>query len=101
MTMSNPKFDETFHDARLKTAESRYRYALAQKDAARKSKILEAAVQDLWSTYKLRPDLGGEETTARYDRMLKMIQKALGQPESGLAEFKKRDAETAAATTTK
>jgi hypothetical protein len=27
-----------------------------------------------------------------------MIQKAQGQPESGLAEFKKRDAETAAAT---
>jgi hypothetical protein len=82
----------------LKIAESRYRYALAQKDSQRRTKVLEAAVQDLWSTYKLRPTLGGPDTTARYDRTLKMIQKALGQPETGLAEFKKRDAETAAAT---
>jgi tetratricopeptide (TPR) repeat protein len=99
MTMGNPKFEETFHDARLSIAESRYRYAQAQKDAARRTKILEAAVQDLWQTFKLGRDLGGPETTARYDRSLKMIQKALGQPETGLAEFKKRDAETAAATT--
>jgi tetratricopeptide (TPR) repeat protein len=92
MTMSNPKFAETFHQARLNIAEARYRYALAQKDKDRRTKILEAAVQDLWSTYKLRPDLGGPETTARYDRVLKTIQKALGQPDDGLAEFQKRDA---------
>jgi tetratricopeptide (TPR) repeat protein len=98
MTMSNPKFEETFHDSRLAIVESRYRYAHAQKDPARRTSVLEAAVQDLWSTYKLRPDLGGPETTARYDRSLKMLQKALGQPENGLEEFKKRDAETAAAT---
>jgi tetratricopeptide (TPR) repeat protein len=95
MTMSNPKFDDTFHQARLKLAESRYSYALAQKDADRRAKILENAVQDLWTTYKLRPDLGGPETTARYDRMLKMIQKTLGRQESGLAEFKQRDAASA------
>jgi tetratricopeptide (TPR) repeat protein len=97
MTMGNPKFDETFHQSRLSIAESRYRYALAQKDEARKVKVLEAAVQDLWQTYKLRPDLGGSETAPRYDRALKKLQKALGRKESGLQEFRERDAAAAAA----
>ncbi|MEX0978214.1 MAG: hypothetical protein WDZ48_05155, partial [Pirellulales bacterium] len=97
MTMSNPKFAETFHQARLNIAEARYRYALAQKDQDRRTKILQAAVQDLWSTYKLFPDLGGPDTSARYDRVLKTIQKALGQPDIGLAEFNQRDAASAAA----
>jgi hypothetical protein len=97
ITMSNPKFDDTFHQARLNIAESRYRYALAQKDEARRTKVLEAAVQDLWQTYKLRPDLGGSETTARYDRALKKLQNALGRKESGLKEFQERDAAAAAA----
>lgn len=97
MTMSNPKFEETFHQARLNIAETRYRYALAQKDKARRTRVLQAAVQDLWSTYKHRSTLGGRETAARYDRSLKKIQKALGKPETGLAEFKQRDAANTAA----
>lgn len=102
MTMSNPKFEETFHDARLHIAEARFLYANTKKDdPARRTKVLEAAVNDLWQTYKLHPDLGDAETAARYDRELKKLQKALGQPQTGLEEFKKRDAETAAATNTK
>ena len=45
--------------------------------------ILEAAKEDLWQTYKLHPDLGGEKRFARYDRLLKQIQKGLGAKESG------------------
>jgi hypothetical protein len=61
-------------------AQARYRYALAQKDAARRNKVLEAAVQDLWSTYKHGTELGGAETSARYDRTLKLHQKARPLP---------------------
>jgi hypothetical protein len=46
----------------------------------------------------LHPDLGGEATAARYDRLLKQIQKSLGNKETGLKEFKER--ETAATTKT-
>jgi tetratricopeptide (TPR) repeat protein len=92
LTMRDPQFAETFHKARLNLTESRYRYALSQSDAARRSKVLEAAKQDLWITYKLRPDLGGQETAARYDRLLKQIQRDLGRQETGLEEFKQRDA---------
>ncbi|MEX0677517.1 MAG: hypothetical protein WD063_10610 [Pirellulales bacterium] len=96
MTMNNPKFEQTFHQARLNIAAARYQYALAQKDKARRTKVLEAAVGDLWQTYKLLPKLGGPDTTTQYDRTLKKIQKALGKPETGLAEFKQRDAAAAA-----
>jgi len=87
ITMSNPKFASTFHQSRLAIAESRYQYAMTQKDEARRRKVLEAAVGDLRSTYGLTPELGGPETAARYDTLLKQVQKALGQPEAGIKAF--------------
>lgn len=96
MTVNNPKLSTVFHQARLNMAEARYNFAMAEKDTAKQAKILEAAKQDLWYTYKLHPELGGPETAARYDRLLKQIQKSLGGDETGLSEFKQRDAEPAA-----
>ena len=97
MTMSDAKFEPTFHEARLNIVESRYRYALVEKDPQRRQKLLQAAVEDVRTTYKVRPELGGAETMAKYDRVLKRVQKALGQPETGLAEITKPP-ESAAAT---
>ncbi len=97
ITMNNPKFAETFHQSRLAMAEARRLFALTQKEGPQQTKILENAKQDLWFTYKLHPDLGGEETSARYDRLLKQIQKSLGNKETGLKEFKERDTAAAAA----
>lgn len=91
MMASDPKFEEQFHQARLNMAQSRLKYALVQTDADKRTKILNAAKQDLWFTYKLHPTLGGEATLARYDGLLKQIQKNLGEKEAGLAEFKQRD----------
>jgi hypothetical protein len=95
--INDPKYEETFHLSRLNMAEARYRFALGQKDKDQRTRILEAAKQDLWYTYKLYPNLGGKDKTAEYDRMLKLIQKSLGGPDSGLTEFKERDAAAAAA----
>jgi tetratricopeptide (TPR) repeat protein len=97
MTAGKPMFAETFHHARLSMATARYRYALAEKDRKKAIRILEAAKQDLWLTYKLHPDLGGDTTLARYDKLLKQIQKNMGGKETGLEEFKQR--ETASTTT--
>ncbi|MEX2113886.1 MAG: hypothetical protein WD845_11920 [Pirellulales bacterium] len=100
LTMSNEQFAGTFHHARMNLAESRYRYALVEKDAQKRANILAAAKQDLWTTFKLRPELGGEETAVRYDRLLKLIQASLGEKEAGLQEFRDRNnASTADATT--
>jgi len=92
---ANPDLELTFHQARLKMAESRYQFALTENDSAKRAKILEAAKQDLWYTYKLQPELGGESTIGQYDQLLKRIQKSLGDQEVGLAEFKTRDAASA------
>ncbi len=91
MTMNNPKFAETFHQARLNMSEARHLFALTQQEGPQRTKILENAKQDLWLTYELHPDLGGEATAARYDRLLKQIQKSLGNKETGLKEFKDRE----------
>jgi Tfp pilus assembly protein PilF len=92
LTLNRPEFEEIFHKARLNLAEARYKYSQSEKDEAKRKRVLEAAKQDLWVTYKMRRELGGEATAARYDALLKQIQKALGNKETGLAEFKERDA---------
>jgi hypothetical protein len=92
------KFADTFHLARLKMAEGRYQFALAKKSEPKLAKaVLEQAKKDLWYTYELHPDLGGNE--AKYELLLKKIQKSLGEKEVGLAEFKQRDKETEKANT--
>jgi tetratricopeptide (TPR) repeat protein len=101
LTMGNEKFADTFHQARLRMAEARYQYAMAQPDAAKRGKLFEAAKQDLWFTYKLQPALGGEETAAKYDRQLKQIQTAMGAQPTGLAEFREKDAAGATTAATK
>lgn len=93
MTLNRPEFKDSFHQARTSLVESRYAYALTENDEAKRKKILEAAKQDLWLTYKQRPDLGGDEKAARYEQLLKQIQKSLGNQETGLTEFKEREKE--------
>jgi hypothetical protein len=97
ITMGDEKFAETFHQARLNIVESRLAYAMKEKDLARREKLLKAAVEDVRTTMKVRPDLGGPETMARYDRLLKMLQKELKQPETGLEALKTPAVENAAA----
>ncbi len=87
VTMGDEKFADVFHRARLAIVESRYAYAMAEKDPGKRENILKAAIEDVRSTYKLRPDLGGDETRAKYEKLLRSIQKALGQPENGLEMF--------------
>ena len=97
ISTGDPKFEESFHLARLNMAESRYRYSLTLKEKDKRDKILEAAKQDLWITYKLHPNLGGQQTAAKYDSRLKQVQKELGNKVTGLAEFKDREAAAEAA----
>jgi tetratricopeptide (TPR) repeat protein len=92
LTMNNEKFADTFHHARLKLVEARYQYAQTVDEASKRAAILAVAKQDLWITYNVRPELGGEVTVARYERLLKQIQGALGEKESGLQEFRDRKA---------
>lgn len=98
LTMNNDKFADTFHQARLRLAECRYRYGMLNKNKAKRRKTINAAREDLWITYKLYPDLGGQEQAEEYNRMLKQIQRGLGEKAIGLEEFRRRSAEIHKAT---
>lgn len=72
-----------FFDARLNLA--RCRLAWAEKSDSSRDKLLEMAFNDVAITYKLYPQLGGAATRARFDALLREIQKARGEPADGLA----------------
>jgi tetratricopeptide (TPR) repeat protein len=97
VTMGDPKFAAVFHEARLAIVESRYRYALLAKDPQRRQRLLQAALQDVRTTFNVKPDLGGPQTSAKYEQALKQVQKALGQPEVGLQEFTTQPVDNTAA----
>ena len=88
-TSNNPKYINTFHEARLHVAECRLAYS-ATKQGADKEKLLKDAVRELRITQKLYSDLGGEESKARYDEVLKRIQAAQGQAAVGLKAFESK-----------
>jgi tetratricopeptide (TPR) repeat protein len=85
MTAGNPKYLEQFHEARYNLALCRYRWALAEKDAALKSDRLARARSDIATTVAFYKDLGGPKWEAQYDRLLKDIQRALGERPTGIA----------------
>ena len=96
--MSDPKFDDTFHHARLNIAEAAFATPWRKRRQGRRQKVLEAAVEDLWSTYKVRPDLGGPETRRQLRPALKKMQKGLGQHEIGPRRIQGPRRQNAAAT---
>ncbi|MEX0818225.1 MAG: hypothetical protein WD070_01490 [Pirellulaceae bacterium] len=83
-TAGNPKFKDTFYEARLHLAQCRYDYAMATS-GGEKAELLRKAKQDISITNRLYPDLGGEQLKPKYDNLLKKIQNALGEQPAGLA----------------
>lgn len=69
----NPANSEQFYEARYQVANSRYKLALGQ--GQEKAKLLEQAAKDIQSTARLYPALGGPEMKAKFDALLKLIQK--------------------------
>ncbi|HEY1784808.1 MAG TPA: hypothetical protein VGG30_04635, partial [Pirellulales bacterium] len=91
-TQGNAKLEETFYHARLKIAEARLLFGLKDSDPVKRTKYFDNAKNDLWVTFRLYPTLGGPQSYAQYDLLLKRIQQQLHQPLDGLREFKEREA---------
>jgi hypothetical protein len=77
------KYADILHQARYNIASARYQQAQRQKGTDR-TETLQRAKTAIISTYALYPDLGGAKWRQKYDRLLKQIQKGLGQPTDGL-----------------
>ena len=83
LVASSQKLNKLFHDCRYHLAESRYQYALQQKKAKRDTTLAQAK-NDINATARFYQELGGAAQKAKYDQLLKRIQKALGDPPTGL-----------------
>jgi hypothetical protein len=65
----------------------RYLQGKKTSDSERSEKLIEQAKTDIRNVQIRFQDLGGGATRQRFELLLKEIQKSLGQPPNGLAEF--------------
>jgi hypothetical protein len=85
-----PNFHNQFYEARYNAGVCQYRYALAQKDD-NKEKFLKMAKTTLVTTVDLYPNLQGDgsgnqrDFTQDYDALMRLLQRQLREPETGLA----------------
>lgn len=78
-----PSMAEDFFEARLNLAICRLKSAEAAADADERTKKLEQAESDIQIVYRLYPEMGGAEWIAKFDTLLKTIQKLRGQANPG------------------
>jgi hypothetical protein len=89
LTQGNAKFQDEYFNARLQMAKCRYRYAATEgRKKSDKAKYLNYAKQDILFTVRKFPSLGGEESEAEFDALLRKIQAAMKEPQRGLAALK-------------
>jgi hypothetical protein len=84
LVAKQPALSETFYDARLNLATCRYRLAKRSSSEQRPA-LFKAAKNDIVIMTRLYPDLGGPVWRGRYDALLKLVQKDLGEPATGLS----------------
>jgi hypothetical protein len=78
-----PQYRETLHEARYNIARCHYELALADRQQRRT--MLEKAKRDILVTYRLYPELGTARQKAKYEALLRSVQKNLGEEPLGLA----------------
>jgi hypothetical protein len=98
---NNPKFRDVFHEARYNVAVCRKEWAETYKDADKKRQELELAKGDIRNTRDYESTMGGDKWKPQYDKLLRSIQKELGQPVIGLVEFEPKTVESATTETKK
>ncbi|TWT83002.1 hypothetical protein CA13_44650 [Planctomycetes bacterium CA13] len=80
LTSRDKKFEAIFFDARYHVALSRFLWGRSAKD----TKIMKKAESDITKVVALYPDLGGAKQRKKFDSLLREIQKAVGNPVTGL-----------------
>lgn len=95
ITARHPQYREIFHEARYNLTYCRLAEARKVESASKKKELLTRGKDDIRILLRLFSDLGGPEWRGKYDRLLKEIQKELGEKQDGLAVFNEKT-ETAA-----
>jgi tetratricopeptide (TPR) repeat protein len=72
---ADPKYRDTFYEARLNVARCRYLAAMKQNGASRQQDLAKAK-QSIQSLAQLYPDLGGERWRGEFEALLKQIDSA-------------------------
>ena len=80
VTARDSKFRDTFLQARFNLAYGRMEYALLKKSDDQ----LARAKRDILATAQIVPDYGSKSWKAKYDALMKALQKELGEPQTGL-----------------
>ena len=83
LTQGKEQFTKEYYETRLGIAMARLGVGRLKQGDERK-KLIGYAELEILNTYKISPELGGTEFTARFDSLLRTIQKELGKPEKGL-----------------
>lgn len=87
LTRPHPQYASTFFDARYTIVQCYYGQAKkATGEEAKKG--MAKAKRDLTSVYRLYPQMGGPEWYAKFDTLMKRLQRESGEPEAGLAALK-------------
>jgi hypothetical protein len=87
ITLKSPKYIDTFHEARYQMAVCYYELGRATEAEKSKNTYFNNAKKATMAIYKQFPTMGGPELKAKYDRLVKLVQKELGETQQGLAEF--------------
>lgn len=87
ITLKNSKFIDTFHEARYQMAVCYYELGRATESERSRNIYLTNAKKASLAIYTQFPTMGGDELRAKYDRLIKAVQKELGEKQIGLAEF--------------
>lgn len=80
LTMRNPDHKATFFDARYHVALCRFLWGKAAKD----QRVIKKAVTDITRLQSLHPEMGGAQQYAKFDQLLKTVQKELKEQPVGL-----------------
>jgi hypothetical protein len=85
------EYRQRYQEARYNSVYCTHALALLAESAAEKERLLKVAKQGIWSVYAIvDAELGGGQWKTKNDRLLRDIQRALGESETGLKEFEQR-----------
>lgn len=82
------KYSKEFFEARYNLDFCRYAQGKLQTAKKERDEYFNLAKSDVVRTFHLFPDLGGDESMAKFDSLLKLLQKELGEKPLGLEAIK-------------